>query len=62
MASEQQPCFVCASVTKYSCILCGVPICNRPDYSVPEIDDDMDGWMASRLLFSPLANLREVII
>ena len=48
MAAEQQPCCVCGLITKYSCILCVRRICNRPECSVPEQNDDIDGWVANK--------------
>ena len=48
MASGQQHCFVCGLETKYTCILCAVIVCNRPDCSVPEENDERDGWIANK--------------
>lgn len=48
MASEQQHCFSCGSATKYRCITCAGPVCNRSECSVPEENDEIDGWVANK--------------
>ena len=39
-------CQICFEETKYICITCGIPICNK--CGIPELDEDVRGWLASR--------------
>lgn len=46
MAAMEQHCFTCEKSTKYHCITCGIPVCNR--CSIAEMDDDTVGWLPQR--------------
>ena len=48
MAAEEAPCAICGSFTKYKCTLCNEAICNRQECSVPELNDNVDGWRAGK--------------
>jgi hypothetical protein len=42
------PCGSCISKTKYVCISCKIPICNRKDCSFAENNESISGWIAQR--------------
>ena len=44
----ERPCTGCKNRTKYVCIICETPICNRKDCCLPENDDSLNGWIAQR--------------
>ena len=37
-----------AHYTKYKCIICNEALCNRQECSVPELNDDVDDWIAGK--------------
>ena len=48
MASRETACSLRGSATKYSCIHCNEPICNRTECSVPEMNDEIEGWVVNK--------------
>ena len=46
--ASEQPCLVCSSAAKYCCITCDFSICNRPDCSEAEHNDEVDGRTANK--------------
>lgn len=45
---EDMLCKNCKKTTKYVCITCDTPICNRCECSIPEYNEDSVGWIAQR--------------
>ena len=45
MASKDEFCKFCGLATKYRCIECKDVVCNRSECSVPELDEETDGWI-----------------
>ena len=45
-SNEDDMCSVCFSATKYSCLRCEIPICNK--CSIFEQDEDHQGWVAGK--------------
>ena len=45
-ARGDEYCFTCEQTTKYKCIACSAPVCNR--CSEPELDEEVDGWRAGK--------------
>ena len=43
-------CYSCFMDTKYKCLRCELPICNK--CSVFEENEDVEGWTAGKLYFS----------
>lgn len=41
-------CSSCRNQTKYVCIACDTPICNREDCSIPESNEESVGWIPQR--------------
>ena len=41
-ARGNEHCLSCEELTKYKCLICNLPTCNR--CCLPEADEDVDGW------------------
>lgn len=46
MAAEDDTCMSCFQTTKYECIDCRLPLCNR--CSIEEINESTPGWLARK--------------